>query len=71
MPITAIERLAILHRPFPAVTRHTSSYPHAGTLIDRSSLDGSKDLVSMRRKFERGESLATYGLSEVADIFLL
>ena len=63
--LTPAARRALVWAPFPVVQRHTTSYPHGGTLIDRSV----EDAVSLRRKLERGESLTPNTLDEVAVLF--
>lgn len=37
--MTHDERLALIWKPFPIITRHTTSYPHGGTLTGATNDD--------------------------------
>lgn len=50
--MTPAERRILVLQPFPVVTRHTTSYPHAGTLIDRDA-----DPNSTKQRLRDGDTL--------------
>lgn len=60
--LTPAERRRLVEAPFPIVVRHCTSYPHAGTLIDRNV----DDEVALRRKFEREEALVPVEIDNIA-----
>lgn len=68
-PLTAAQRRRLVEKPFGqlGVNRYPTSYPHAGTLIDRGR---PEDLDSkFRRIIDNEESLVTNGLDEVSALW--
>jgi len=65
MPLTPEERRWLVIRPFPMIRRLTTSYPNAGTLIDRSS----DDLVAIRKRLEKGEAINPATLDELSVLY--
>lgn len=64
--LTPRERAILINKPFPVVRLLTTSYPHAGTLIDRSA----DDMNAMRRRIEHEESLNSIsGIGQLVDTY--
>lgn len=64
--LTPRERATLINKPFPVVRLLTTSYPRAGTLIDRSA----DDMNAMRRRIEHEESLNSIsGIGQLVDTY--
>ena len=54
--LSARERRELVERPFPKVTRHQCSYPHAGTLLHRGEDNTIEDL---KQRLDRNGSIVS------------
>lgn len=69
--LSPAERRKLVEAPFNSLGCHrlTTSYPHAGTLLDRGRAEDNEHVNTLGRKLYRDGSLAVLELDEVTAIW--